>query len=134
MNAPRPDVQAGTALDATVEVERLRALRLDERTAVRQRRLMRLMVGASVALVVTGQTLAWGRKEPTPTSHEMTQVLRELPSGHALMMVGLLVGVATPLARALLLARWFAGRGERVMVWVSALLVAILLSGLLLKH
>ena len=134
MNAQRPDASAGSTPSAAAEIDRLRALRLDERTAVRQRRLMRLMVGASVTLVVTGQVLAWGRKEPTPTAHELTQVLRDLPSGHALMMAGLLVGVATPLARALLLARWFAGRGERVMVWVSALLVAILLSGLLLKH
>ena len=114
-------------------IARLRALRLDDRTARRQRLLMRTMVGASVALVVVGQALAWARGESTAVTDPL-RALQAFPSGPSLMLLGLLVGIASPFARALLLARWFAGRGERAMVWVSMLLLAILLSGLFLRH
>jgi autotransporter-associated beta strand protein len=48
--------------------------------------------------------------------------------------MGSVSGIATPIARAVLLARWFARRGERAMVIISVVLVAIILSGLLLRH
>ena len=114
-------------------IARLRALRLDDRTARRQRLLMRTMVGLSVALVVAGQALAWARGESAAVT-DPVRALQAFPSGPSLMLLGLLVGIASPFARALLLARWFCGRGERAMVWVSMLLLVILLSGLLLRH
>jgi len=116
------------------EIERLRGLRLDAATGDRQRLLVRVMIGLSVTLVIAGQAVAWSRGEPLEGTHDAAGLLRRLPSGHALMLLGLLVGVASPLARALLLARWFAGRGERAMVWISMLLIVITLSGLLLRH
>ena len=67
---------------------------------------------------------------------QMQEVLQSLglTVGDALMLLGVLVGIATPIARAVLLARWFARRGERAMVIISVVLVAIILSGLLLRH
>ena len=116
------------------EIERLRAWRLDPATGERQRLLVRSMIGLSVALVSAGQVVAWSRGEPLEETHDAFALLRTLPSGHALMMLGVLVGIASPLARALFLARWFAGRGERAMVWISLLLILVTLSGLLLRH
>ena len=118
------------------EVERLRGLRLDERTGRLQRNWIRVMVAASVALIVSGQCMEWARggSPGAAATGDAWAALQAFPSGHSLMVLGLLVGVATPMVRALLLARWFAGRGERVMVWISALLMLILLSGLLLRH
>ncbi|NBX26431.1 MAG: hypothetical protein EBQ99_10380, partial [Planctomycetes bacterium] len=69
-----------------------------------------------------------------PEPFDAFAMLRVPPSGHGLMLLGVLVGLATPLARASLLAGWFARRGERAMVALSVLLVAIVLSGLLVRH
>ena len=64
----------------------------------------------------------------------VVETLRALPSGHALMTLGLVLGVATPIMRSLLLAGWFARRGERAMAVIALAVVAIVLSGLLLRH
>lgn len=116
------------------ELERLRALRLDDATGARQRLLVRSMIAVSVALVIVGQIVAWWKGEPLEETHDPVALLRALPSGHSLMLLGLIVGIASPLARAALLARWFARRGERAMVWISLALLAITLSGLLVRH
>lgn len=116
------------------EVERLRTAQLDMATGLRQRWLIRCMVGTSLALVTLGEAVSLARHEAPRTDHRVLDTLRDLPSGESMMMLGLLVGIATPIARALLLARWFARRGERAMVIVSVVLVAIILSGLLLRH
>jgi hypothetical protein len=50
------------------------------------------------------------------------------------MLLGLMVGLATPVARSMLLAGWFARRGERAMALIALAVVAIVLSGLLLRH
>ena len=116
------------------EVERLRALQLDPATGTAQRRMIRCMVATSLALVALGETLAVVRHEPPRADHAVLETLRDLPSGESLMLLGILVGIATPIARALLLARWFARRGERAMVAISVALVGIILAGLLLRH
>jgi uncharacterized membrane protein len=116
------------------EVERLRSLRLDHATASLQRKMIRLLVWSSVGLVVAGQLIAWKRGETVTHHADTLDLLRTLPAGHAVMLLGVLAGLATPLARTLLLAGWFARRGERVMVALSLLLVAIVLSGLLVRH
>jgi hypothetical protein len=116
------------------EIERLRSLRLDHATASLQRKMIRLLVWSSVGLVMVGQLIAWKRGETLPHHADPLQALRALPSGHALMLLGVLTGLVTPLARTLLLAAWFARRGERAMVALSLLLVAIVLSGLLVRH
>jgi hypothetical protein len=106
------------------EIDRLRDRQLDPSTGARQRLLIRCMVALSLTLVALGEVLSIVRHE----------TLRDLPRGDALMLLGVLVGIATPIARAVLLARWFARRGERAMVIISVVLVAIILSGLLLRH
>ena len=116
------------------EIERLRSLRLDHATASLQRKMIRAFVWSSVGLVMVGQLIAWKRGETLPHHAEPLQALRTLPPGHALMLLGVLTGLATPVARTLLLAAWFARRGERAMVALSLLLVAIVLSGLLVRR
>ena len=116
------------------EIERLRDRQLDAATGATQRLMIRCMVALSLSLVVLGEVLTIVRHEPARTEHGLLETLRDLPRGDALMLLGVLVGIATPIARALLLARWFARRGERAMVIVSVVLVAIILSGLLLRH
>ena len=120
--------------DASDEIDRLRALRLDSATASLQRKMIRSLVWASVALVLAGQVIAWRAGEQVQAPREVGETLRGLPSGHALMMLGLLLGIATPVARGLLLMAWFARRRERAMALIAALVVAIVLSGLLLRH
>lgn len=121
-------------MNDSTEVDRLCALRLDPATGSLQRKMIRALVWSSVALVVTGQVLVWRNHEPASDSHAVLDTLRTLPSGHALMMLGLLVGIATPVARGLLLASWFARRRERAMALIALLVVAIVFSGLLLCH
>jgi hypothetical protein len=107
---------------------------MDPSTGARQRLLIRCMVALSLTLVALGEVLSIVRHEPPRTEHGLLETLRDLPRGDALMLLGVLVGIATPIARAVLLARWFARRGERAMVIISVVLVAIILSGLLLRH
>ena len=116
------------------EIDRLRALRLDAAAGSLQRKMIRVMVWGSVALTLVGQFIAWRNGEPVRRSHAVLDTLGTFPSGHALMMLGLLVGVATPVARGVLLAGWFARRRERAMALIAALVVAIVFSGLLLRH
>ena len=116
------------------EIDRLRAERLDPAASSFQRKLIRVLVWGSVGLIIAGQVIAWRRSEHPDGPQPMMNVLRSLPSGHALMMLGLLVGLATPVARSLLLAGWFARRGERAMAAIALAVVAIVLSGLLLRH
>ena len=108
------------------EVDRLRSQRLDPATTSIQRKLIRLMVWGSVALIVTGQVMAWRSGEHVEGAQGVVETLRALPSGHAFMMLGLV--------RSLLLAGWFARRGERAMAVIALAVVAIVLSGLLLRH
>ena len=121
-------------MNHAAEIERLRSLRLDHATASVQRKMIRAFVWTSVGLVLAGQFVALQRGEAAPTSLEPFALLRTLPSGHAITLLGVLVGMVTPLARVLLLTAWFGRRGERAMVAVSLLLVAIVLSGLLVGH
>jgi uncharacterized membrane protein len=116
------------------EVDRLQSQRLDSATSSIQRKLIRLMVWGSVALIVTGQLMAWRSGEHVEGARGVMETLRALPSGHALMMLGLVLGVVTPIMRSLLLAGWFALRGERAMALVALAVVAIVLSGLLLRR
>ena len=116
------------------EIDRLRDRQLDPSTGARQRLLIRCMVALSLTLVALGEVLSIVRHEPPRTEHGLLETLRDLPRGDALLLLGVLVGIATPIARAVLLARWFARRGERAMVIISVVLVAIILSGLLLRH
>ena len=116
------------------EIDRLRRLRLDHATASVQRKMIRAFVWSSVGLVLAGQFLAWRRGEAAPKDLDPLVLLRTLPSGHAITLLGVLVGMATPLARVLLLTAWFGRRGERAMLAISLLLVVITLSGLLVGH
>jgi len=116
------------------EIERLRSLRLDHATASLQRKTIRALVWTSVGLVLAGQLLALKRGEAAPKDLHPLALLRTLPSGHALTLLGVLVGMATPLARVLLLTAWFGRRGERAMLAISLLLVVVVLSGLLVGH
>ena len=116
------------------EIDRLRALRLDAAAGSLQRKMIRVMVWGSVALTLVGQFIAWRNGEPVRHSHAVLDTLGTFPSGHALMMLGLLVGIATPIARSLLLAGWFARRGERAMAAIALIVAVIVLSGVLLRH
>jgi uncharacterized membrane protein len=116
------------------EVEHLRAQRLDPATSSVQRKLIRVLVWGSVAMIVMGQLMAWRSGEHVQGLGDVAGTLRTLPSGRSLMLLGLMVGLATPVARSLLLAGWFARRGERAMALIALVVVAIVLSGLLLRH
>jgi hypothetical protein len=116
------------------EVEHLRAQRLDPATSSVQRKLIRVLVWGSVAMIVMGQLMAWRSGEHVEGLGDVAGTLRTLPSGRSLMLLGLMVGLATPVARSLLLAGWFARRGERAMALIALAVVAIVLSGLLLRH
>ena len=116
------------------EIDRLRDRQLDPSTGASQRLMIRCMVALSLTLVALGEVLSIVRHEPPRTEHGLLETLRDLPRGDALMLLGVLVGIATPIARAVLLARWFARRGDRAMVIISVMLVVIILSGLLLRH
>ncbi|MFZ4722010.1 MAG: DUF1634 domain-containing protein [Phycisphaerales bacterium] len=117
-----------------IEVEQLRAQRLDPATSSIQRKLIRTLVWGSVALIVVGQCMAWRSGEHVEGPGDVARTLRALPSGRSLMLLGLMVGLATPVARSMLLAGWFARRGERAMALIALAVVAIVLSGLLLRH
>jgi uncharacterized membrane protein len=117
-----------------VEAVQLREQRLDPATSSLQRKLIRVLVWSSVGLILAGQIVAWRNREHLEGPRAVMELLQTLPSGHALMMLGLLVGLATPVARSLLLAGWFARRGERAMALIALAVVAIVLSGLLLRH
>jgi hypothetical protein len=116
------------------EEEHLRAQRLDPATSSVQRKLIRVLVWGSVAMIVMGQLMAWRSGEHVQGLGDVAGTLRTLPSGRSLMLLGLMVGLATPVARSLLLAGWFARRGERAMALIALAVVAIVLSGLLLRH
>ncbi len=117
-----------------LEVDRLKSLRMDPATGTLQRTTMRVVVMASVVLIVAGQMRAWMGTEVPTGEQDVLHLLASFPSGHAMVMLGLLVGVAAPMIRAILLAAWFARRRERAMVALSLLVVAIMLLGLLLRH
>lgn len=116
------------------EIRTLRQRNLDPATGRLQRHMLRWTVAASVALVVVGQLVAWSGHEQGGDVKRVMSTLGTFPSGPSLMTLGVLLGVATPILRSLLLANWFRRRGERIMLAVSALLVLIILSGLLLSH
>lgn len=116
------------------EVEHLRAQRLDPATSSIQRKMIRVLVWGSVALIVVGQWIAWRSGEHVEGPGDVAETLRTLPSGRSLILLGLMVGLATPVVRSLLLAGWFARRGERAMTLIALAVVAIVLSGLLLRH
>jgi cation transport ATPase len=116
------------------EIRILRQRNLDPATGRLQRHMLRWTVAASVVLVVAGQLVAWSRHEQGGDVRHVMSTLATFPSGQSLMTLGVLLGVATPILRSLLLAEWFRRRGERIMLAVSGLLVLIILSGLLLSH
>jgi|GEM_PF-1991612 len=116
------------------EIERLIKLHLDARTGTHQRVMIRALVLTSVALVVAGFVISKWNHEIAPHDNDLLQILSQLPNGAALMMLGLLLGAITPFARTLLLATWFARRGERAMVIISLLLAVIMLSGLFIRQ
>lgn len=128
--------------DLMDEAEYLRSRQLQLFLRRIQRWSLWVIASASITLICVGQGLAWSRglshaqiRGAVPTWHSLSDFTRALSGGDAaaLMMFGIVCGIAMPFLRTLIVGGGFILQRNWLHVAISLLVVAIMLLGLFVK-
>ncbi|MSR34154.1 MAG: DUF1634 domain-containing protein [Phycisphaerales bacterium] len=124
------------------EAEYLRSRQLQLILRRIQRFLLWTIAITSITLICVGQGLAWSRglshaqiRGAVSTWHSLSDFIRAIGGGDAsaLMMVGIVCGIAMPFLRTIVVGVGFMLQRNWLHVWIALVVIGIMLMGLWVK-